>query len=61
MHWTEIVTIIFIVSFLLFMSVYLGRKIKRGESLEGCSCSSSKKKKGNRLVEMYHDTYKKQK
>ena len=59
MHWTEIVTIVLVASFLLAMGIYYGRKINRGESFEECSCSS-KKKKGkskNPLVEMYHKEY----
>lgn len=60
MHWTEIVTIIFIVCLLLFLALYFGRKIKRGEKLNSCCCSS-KKKKHNRLVEQYRSEYKKQK
>ncbi len=57
MHWTGIATIILVTIYLLFMLVRTIGKIKRGESLEECSCAS-KKGAGNALVEAYHAKYK---
>ncbi len=63
MHWTEILTIVLVVSFLVFMFFYYAKKIKNGESLDECSCARSRKKhqKGqndiNPLVAEYYAKY----
>lgn len=63
MHWTEILTIVLVVAFLLFMFFYYGKKIKNGESLDECSCAKSRKRyrKGqndiNPLVAEYYAKY----
>lgn len=60
MHWTGILTIIFVSVYLLFMLIRTLKKIKKGESLEECSCTN-KKEQGNALVKAYYSKYKKNK